>query len=183
MIQVELRGYEKLLEGNERFQRAVTSTLYRSLMRGLRPVAEGTRDSYLGVPMFRHIAESKWGRKRGNAPGSRIKVSRARGQIVGAGAAQGAEFEAAIGLYGYAGVFEEGGRLAPHTIVLGGRLSSPSRTGRPRRIKGTGRVIRHPGSTVARHGFGGSNLRHNESAILAELDRDIEALLHEAYGF
>ncbi len=193
MIQLELRGYEKLLEGNERFQRAIVGTMRRSLGRSLRAVVEGTRREYLTVPMLRHITESKWGKKRLNALGARIKVTRAGGEIVGAGGAtsqsfmaqgaSGAQFTGAIGLYGYAGVFEEGGRIVPHSIVMGARLSSPSRKGIRRRIKGTGRTVRHPGAVVPGHGFGGSNLRHNETAILAELDRDIEALLRDTYGF
>lgn len=156
MISIDLRGAERFLETSRKFRGSLTRTISRSLGRGLRKTAAKTRRDLRGLGMVRGITRSTWGRRKENRLTARVKPIRLR--IGGEGV------EAALGLYGFAAALEGGGRLVPHTIHVGGR------------------AIRHPGARVERHGFGGSNLRRDDRAILQQLDQDVGELVGRLYG-
>ena len=156
MIAIDLHGAEQFLANNRRFRGQLTRTVSRSLAKSLGKTAAATRRDIRGVDVALGITRSPWGKRKENRLTSRVKVIKLR---------LGAEgVEAAIGLYGYADVIEEGGRIVPHTIQL------------------RGRTLQHPGAVVAKHGFGAAHLRRDSGAILRQLDEDIGQLVNRIYG-
>jgi hypothetical protein len=171
-FQIDLRGFEELAKSNEDFRRQIGRTVTRSLGRGLRKTAASIRRDLSGLPIVKGITRSTWGRKKENTLGTRVKWTRGGWDEEGA--------VAALGLYGYPAVLEDGGRFKAHQIPIPGKFIArrKGQRGRSRRA-----YIAHPGAAVAGHGFGGSNLRRDEGAILAQLDQDIGELLKSVYGF
>jgi hypothetical protein len=167
VITIDLRGADKVFEHNRKFRAQVIGTVARSFGRGMRKTTASIRRDLQGLGAVRGITRSRWGRDARNRLSARVKTYGLRiRRATNLDADQ--EARMAIGLYGYAAVLEDGGRTVPHEIIM-------------RTRRGT-KAVRHPGSTLPGHGFGGSNLRRDESAIVSQLDRDVGELLARIYG-
>ncbi len=178
MITVDLRGADKVFERNRRFRSQITGTIVGSLRRSLRKTEKNIQADLRGLPIVQGILRGKWARLKRNQLGARVKTITLQ---VGENKP---EIEAAIGLYGYPAVLEEGGQFLQHMIyVAPGRTTRRPRNWKKRTTFEHGAYsVKHPGARVSGHGFGGSNFHRNESATLYQLDKDVSELMARIYG-
>lgn len=145
---IEIRGVRDTLFLTEKFRRYYPRTVVRGAKRGLSKVATKVRGDVRGTPIGGHIVRSAWGKEKRNRLTARVKVIQPR-------LGDDRNIKLAVGLYGYAAVLEDGGRIVAHTV-----------RGKP-----------HPGAQVPAYRFGQATMRSNQGEVARAIDAEVGKLI------
>ena len=157
MIEVKVDGVDVLLANSRRARKRFARTVFRSIRKSMRKPITARRRMTRLQPTIREILKTPWGKgKRGKLSG-RVKMTsfRVEDNTVMAG----------LGMYGYAAAARTGDRIPPHAIVRGSE------------------IIAHPGAVLVPQISGGRDFQGEASEILANLERDVKAMLDRFYAF
>ncbi len=169
MITIDDRGFEAVARGNAAFLRQAAKVLKNSLTRTLRRTATTVRQD---IRSQSGLGRSVWGEKASGLTRQKlVTIIKPR--------AGGDSIETGLSFRGLPKLIEEGGTIKAHAIRPSkGKLLVFEVNGKIV----AARAVRHPGARVRAHGFGGSALRRNETAIAEDLNRSLQNLVNQAYA-